>query len=159
MDLNDVEAITFNAVGGADTIVVDDLSGTDVTEITINLGGNDGAADTVVINATSADDVVVVTGDNGSVTVFGLATEVTITGFDANDRLVINTLGGRDVVEASGLLTALLRLTADGGADDDLLVGGDGNDVLIGGDGDDVLVGGIGLDVLDGGAGSNVVIQ
>ena len=31
MDLNDVEAIDFNALGGADTIAVNDLSGTDVT--------------------------------------------------------------------------------------------------------------------------------
>ena len=31
MDLNDVEGITFNALGGADNIVVNDLTGTDVT--------------------------------------------------------------------------------------------------------------------------------
>ena len=30
MDLNDVEAIDFNALGGADKFVVNDLSGTDV---------------------------------------------------------------------------------------------------------------------------------
>ena len=55
MDLNDVEAIDFNALGGADNIVVNDLSGTDVTEVNINLaaagGAGDGAADTIVINA------------------------------------------------------------------------------------------------------------
>ena len=33
MDLNDVEGIDFNALGGADRITVNDLSGTDVTEI------------------------------------------------------------------------------------------------------------------------------
>ena len=38
MDLNDVEAIDFNALGGADTIVVDDLSGTDVTEVNTRPG-------------------------------------------------------------------------------------------------------------------------
>ena len=37
MDLNDVEAIDFNALGGADTIVVNDLSGTDVTEVNTDL--------------------------------------------------------------------------------------------------------------------------
>ena len=37
MDLNDVEGIDFNALGGADKIVVNDLSGTDVTEINLNL--------------------------------------------------------------------------------------------------------------------------
>ena len=33
MDMNDIETIDFNALGGADTIVVNDLSGTDVKEI------------------------------------------------------------------------------------------------------------------------------
>ena len=57
MDLDDVERIDFQALGGADTIVVDDLSGTDVTEVNIDLsaagGGGDGAADTMIINATA----------------------------------------------------------------------------------------------------------
>ena len=50
MDLNDTEAITFNALGGADKVTVNDLSGTDVTEVNLNLavhvGGTagDGAA-------------------------------------------------------------------------------------------------------------------
>ena len=162
MDLNDVETIQFNALGGADTIVVNDMSGTDVTEVAINLatasGGGDGQADTVIVNATNGDDVVLVVGDNGDVTVLGLSAEVRITGFDQNDRLVINTLGGDDVVEASGL-SSLLSLTADGGADDDVLVGSEGNDVLFGGEGDDVLFGGAGIDVLDGGVGVDVEIQ
>ena len=56
MDLNDVERIDFNALGGADNIVVNDLSGTDVNEVNVNLaaalGGTagDGAADTVTAN-------------------------------------------------------------------------------------------------------------
>src|SRR5262249_5653553 len=52
MDLNDVERVDFNALGGADTITVNDLSGTDVTEVNLNLqagaGGGDGQADTVI---------------------------------------------------------------------------------------------------------------
>ena len=48
MDLNDVEGIDFNALGGADTTVVNDLSGTDVTELNLNLasaiGGSSGDA-------------------------------------------------------------------------------------------------------------------
>ena len=38
MDLNDVERIDFNALGGADTITVNDLSGTDVTAVNLDLG-------------------------------------------------------------------------------------------------------------------------
>jgi hypothetical protein len=76
MDLDDTESIDFNALGGADTIVVNDLAGTDVTEINLNLaaagGAGDGAADTIVINATDGDDVVFVFGDSGNVSVAGL---------------------------------------------------------------------------------------
>ena len=165
MDLNDVERIDFNARGGADTITVNDLSGTDVTEVNINLestpgsGVGDGTPDTITINATNGADVILVTGDSNGVTISGLATTVHITGFEAaNDRIIINGLGGDDVIEASGL-AAVIQFTADGGADDDILVGSDGNDVLLGGPGDDVLVGGPGLDVLDGGPGDNTVIQ
>ncbi len=39
MDLNDVEHIDFRALGGADNIIVGDLSGTDVTQIAIDLAG------------------------------------------------------------------------------------------------------------------------
>ena len=77
----------------------------------------------------------------------------------SNDRLTINVLAGDDVVDATALAAAAIQLTADGGNDDDVLIGGDGNDVLLGGPGDDVLIGGPGADVIDGGAGDNVVIQ
>ena len=44
MDLNGVENIQFNALGGADTITVNDLTGTNVSQVNLDLGGNDGAA-------------------------------------------------------------------------------------------------------------------
>jgi Ca2+-binding RTX toxin-like protein len=164
MDLNDVERIDFNALGGADNIVVGDMTGTDVTQVAVNLAGTlggsagDGQADTIVINATNGDDVITVTNVNGVVTVRGLATEVVITNFEAaNDRLVINGLAGDDVIEASGL--SGIQFVADGGAGDDVLIGSAGADVLLGGAGDDVLLGGLGLDILDGGPGDNIVIQ
>ena len=39
MDLDDVESIDFRALGGADNIVVGDLSGTDVTPVGLDLRG------------------------------------------------------------------------------------------------------------------------
>ena len=166
MDLNDVEHIDFNALGGADNIVVNDLSGTDVTEVNINLAGTPGGSagdnqpDTITINATNGDDVIQIVGDANGVTILGLATTVNISGFDAaNDRIIINGLAGDDVIEASGLAAGFIQLTANGGNGDDILIGGDGNDTLNGEAGDDVLLGGPGTDVLDGGPGNNVVIQ
>jgi Ca2+-binding RTX toxin-like protein len=162
MDLNDVEGIDFNALGGADRITVNDLSGTDVVEINLNLteAANLAGADSVVVQGTSGDDVILVFGDASGSSVLGLAAQVNILGAEsANDRLTINALAGDDVVEASGLAAAAIQLSADGGTGDDILIGGDGNDTLSGNDGDDVLIGGNGLDVLDGGNGDNVVIQ
>ena len=164
MDLNDVESIDYNALGGADVITVNDLSGTDVTEVNLNLaaagGGDDGQPDIVRIFGTLGDDVIVVTGSGGNLTVLGLAAQINITGFvGGQDQLIIEALGGDDVIEASGVGSAALGVTLNGGNDDDVLIGGDGNDVMNGGAGDDVLLGGPGLDILDGGSGDNVVIQ
>lgn len=162
MTVIQTERVQLNALGGADVITVNDLTGTDVGKVEIDLGaaggGGDGQVDTIVINATEGSDTILVTNNNGVVTVSGLPTEVTITNFDANDRLVINGLGGDDAIQASGLGTAML-LTADGGEGADVLIGSDGPDTLLGGNGDDVLIGGPGLDVLDGGTGDNIVIQ
>lgn len=164
MDLNDIETVHFNALGGADNITVNDLTGTDVKQVAIDLGATagsptgDGAVDTITINGTAGDDVINITSSNGVVMVTGLASTVTITGFDATDKLVINGLGGDDVINASGLGTAI-QLTANGGDGNDILLGSAGNDTLSGGPGDDVLIGGAGQDVLDGGTGNNILIQ
>src|SRR5215813_9535413 len=162
MDLNGVERIEVNALDDADTITVNDLTGTGVSQVAIDLGaqpgspGGDGAADTIVLNATNGDDAISIVNNNGIVTVSGLPEEVTIPNFETNDRIVINGLGGDDVITASALTGMLL--TASGGDGDDVLIGSPGNDTLTGGNGDDVLLGGGGQDVLDGGPGNNVVM-
>jgi len=160
MDLNDVEAIDFDAKGGADTVVVHDLSGTDVVEVDTAVGGADAQPDNVVVQGTNGDDVIVAVGDANGTTALGLAARVNITGGEAaNDRLTVNALDGDDVIEGSGLAAGAVRFFADGGAGNDVLVGGDNADTLTGGAGDDVLVGGPGIDVLDGGGDDDVVIQ
>src|SRR5258705_9773828 len=58
MDTDDVERVDFNALGGADTITVGDLSGTDVTQVNLNLAGapgtsaGDNPADAVIVDST-----------------------------------------------------------------------------------------------------------
>jgi Ca2+-binding RTX toxin-like protein len=163
MDLNEVERIAFNALGGADSIVVNDLDGTDVRKVTLDLaapagnGTGDGQADTVIVNGTDARDSVDINRPAGLV-VRGLRAEVDILGSEgAFDKLQVNTLGGDDKVNASDVTAgALLQLTVDGGAGDDRLIGSEGADTLLGNAGDDTLDGGPGDDVLDGGDGTDV---
>ena len=164
MDLNDVESITANTFGGTDNLVVNDLSGTDVTNVAGDLaatgGGDDGQPDNVIAKATNDDDAVTVTGAGPNAQVSGLPALVSVSGAIAgSDRVTVKALGGDDVVDASGLAATSALLTLNGGNGDDVLIGGDGDDVLLGGAGDDVLIGGPGTDTLDGGADDNVVIQ
>jgi len=164
MDLDDVESVDFRALGGADTIVVNDLGGTDLTEVNTDLaaagGGGDVQPDNVIVQGTNGDDVSVILGDASGVAAIGLAAQVNITGAEAaNDRLTVNALAGDDVVEASGLAAGSIQLTVNGGDGADVLIGGDGDDVLSGGPGDDVLIGGPGNDIIDGGEGDDIEIQ
>jgi Ca2+-binding RTX toxin-like protein len=160
MDLHGVEKIETNTLGGADAVAVGDLTGTDTTDVEVDLGAVDGAADQVSVDGTPANDVISAGGTATRVTVSGLAARVDITGAQlAEDALSISGHGGNDVIDASDLTADAIRFSADGGAGNDVLRGGAGNDTLSGGDGDDVLVGGPGADVLDGGAGTNTLAQ
>ena len=166
LDLDDVERIDVNALGSPDTITVNDMTGTDVTAVGLNLAGvfgggaGDAQADSVIVNATNGNDTMTVTGGAGGATVSGLAATISISAAEATlDTLRINALAGADSVDASGLPAGVLMLTVDGGDGNDTLTGSDGDDVILGGEGDDVLQGGPGNDTLDGGPGNNVVTQ
>jgi Ca2+-binding RTX toxin-like protein len=166
MDLNDVEHVTFNALGGADAIIVNDLAGTDLTTVDLNLAAalagltGDAQPDSVTINATAGNDAVIVAGDVNGVAVQGLAAMVNIVHAEsASDRLTINALDGDDEIAANGLEAKGIALIANGGDGNDVLIGGLGADMLSGGADDDVLIGGPGVDILDGGPGDNIVIQ
>jgi Ca2+-binding RTX toxin-like protein len=165
MDLNGMERINLVALGGADNIVVDNLAGTDVTQVAIDLSGTpgsntgDGQPDGVTVDGTAGKDNVQVSGTGGNVTVSGLAATVTIAGSEgANDRLIIRTLAGDDVINAAGLAAGTTQLTIDGGAGNDTIIGSAGDDLLIGGDGNDTVTGGRGSDVAFLGAGNDTFI-
>ena len=120
MDLNDVETAAFVALGGPDSIVVNELTGTDVTNVDLNLdaglgtGAGDGSTDLVMVLGTAGDDTIAVAGSTGNVSVSGLSAEVAISAAEfANDQLNINTLGGDDTVDTSGLAAAVIQLFVD----------------------------------------------
>jgi hypothetical protein len=119
MDTNGVETVDFNAIGGTDSVIVNDLSGTDVTQTNIDLagtfGGNagDGAIDSVTVNGTNGDDRIAVNGGASGVDVTGLATAVSIKHAEPTDSLSVNTLGGTDNVLTSGI-AGVLQVLVDG---------------------------------------------
>src|SRR5215467_9379386 len=164
MDLNDVETIHFNALGGPDNIAVHNLTGTDVDKVEIDLAGvpgsgtGDNAVDTVAVDATDANDQITVSVSGSVVTVHGLPTDVTIDGAEATDVLAINGLGGNDQIDASGLGTAM-TLHVDAGDGNDVVTGGQGNDVVRLGAGDDHFIWNDGddSDTVDGQDGTDVL--
>jgi Ca2+-binding RTX toxin-like protein len=121
MDTHGVERVDFNALGGADVVTVNDLSGTDVSDVNVDLAGalggasGDGAADRVVVNGTDGVDAIDVSGDAGEVKASGLAPTVAIFHSEAaNDRLEVNTLAGNDTVNSAGLAAGAIQLFVDG---------------------------------------------
>ena len=86
MDVHDVEQINLTARGGVDTTTVNDLTGTGVTGVAIDLANpagssaGDGAVDTVVVNATTGDDVVRLSDAGNSLSVDGLTMQISVAG-------------------------------------------------------------------------------
>jgi hypothetical protein len=157
LDLNGIETIDLNALGGADTITVNDQSATNLLTVNLNLNGSagsgDGQPDTVIINGTNGDDAGQIASFDGTsisahVSLFPF---VNITGAEgANDTLTVNALGGNDTLDASSLPTGLIGLTLNGGAGNDTLIGSQGDDTFVWnpGDGSDTVEGQAGFDTL-----------
>src|SRR5262249_50758550 len=141
MDLNGIEEIDLNPLGGADTITANDTSATDLVELNLDLMGStgqgDGQIDAVILNGTAGDDQARIAAfDNGARigAVVGTAPFVNIIGAEAtNDVLTVNALGGNDTVDASLLSANLIRLSLNGGAGNDTIVGSPGGDLINGG--------------------------
>ena len=82
LDLDDIERIEIKALGGPDEVFVENLSGTDVKQVAIDLaslaGVADDAGDQVVISGTAGKDVINFTSAAGIVSIAGLSAQVTI---------------------------------------------------------------------------------
>jgi Ca2+-binding RTX toxin-like protein len=150
LDLDDVDLLSIAALGGADAINVGNLTGTDVPLTAVDLadgGGGDGAADTVTASATNTADAIGAVGGPAGVTVSGLPGTVAVTGGEvASDRLVLNALGGDDVVNAGGVAAGAVPMTFNAGLGTDTVIGTHGADLVVGGDGNDTALLGEGDD-------------
>ena len=121
MDTGGVERVDFNALGGADVVTVNDLTGTGVKRVRVDLAGTlggiagDGQADRVIVNGTTGSDAIDVSGDSSLLKVSGLAATTEILHSElANDRLEVNTLAGVDTVGSAGLNAGAIQFLLDG---------------------------------------------
>ncbi len=109
MDTHGVERVDFNALGGSDNITVNDLTGTGVSKVNLDLAGTlggstgDGAIDNLTINGTNHADTINATGNGSGADVTGLAATVSIVHADRNDTLAVNPLAGKNKVTATGV--------------------------------------------------------
>lgn len=118
MDIDGLERIWLQALGGADVVGVGDLRGTDLSRLYVDLAGalggagGDGQPDAVGIAATPGDDQVSIRPEAGRAVVRGLVPRVAIANSEAaDDALGLNLLGGEDSVRLGRGLAGLIRST------------------------------------------------
>ena len=119
MDLDDIEAIDVRPLGGTDTVTVNDVTGTDLTHVDVDLAPalgastGDAQADSVTVIGTTGDDSIAAKAVGSAAEVNGLAALVRITHADpALDSLVIDSLSGVDDVAIDPALAALILVSA-----------------------------------------------
>jgi Ca2+-binding RTX toxin-like protein len=102
MDVGGIERIAIGTRGGADSVLVGDLTGTPVAEVDLDLAATegtqvaDGVQDALTIMGSSSNDVISIAPDAGGVAVSGLPAQVRITGQDAFDQLTVSGGAGAD---------------------------------------------------------------
>ena len=116
MDMDGVEQLNLTPLGGADTIAVNDMTGTGFDRANIDLsvaGAGDKAIDNVTVNGTADADHVRVDAHHGRVDVEGLQTETRITGSEPTDHLQVNTLDGNDRVHVDNDVSPIIGTGVD----------------------------------------------
>jgi hypothetical protein len=118
MDVDGVERVDWQALGGADSLTVNSLAGTAVTLVNIELAGTlgggtgDAQPDVITVNGTALPDAINLTAGGGAVDVTGLAAQLHITHSEAaNDSFIANGLGGTDIFSLGPGVTTLIGVT------------------------------------------------
>jgi hypothetical protein len=117
MDLNRVERLDLATLGGADQVLVDDMTGTAMRVADVDLsssaGTGDGLVDTVTVNGTNTADRIRVDADGATVEASGLHAATRIAGSDLGDQLVVQARGGNDKVDVGAAAEALMGVSVD----------------------------------------------
>ena len=163
--------------GGADSLIVRDVTGTALRSIVFNAGNEaevrSGAplVDTVTIEAPNTSNnlsVAITNANDNNFLVSGLPYNVLVVDSDGSvasgalrDVFILNGNGGDDNLKVLPGVENFALVTLNGGLGDDVLsadavlIGGPGNDFLEGGVGDDTLQGDAGEDTMIGGGGND----
>jgi Ca2+-binding RTX toxin-like protein len=151
IDLDGVERIQIQGGASPESYIVGNLSGTDVSLVTVNLKAGNPGGDEVLVHGTEGNDhITIATSPAGVVSITGLSAQVLATHGEAGDVVTIESAGGNDIVDAAGMPATSMRLYIAAGEGNDRITGGAGNDGMIGEGGNDTLRGGGGADYLDG---------
>jgi Ca2+-binding RTX toxin-like protein len=147
---------------GNDTI----FGGNGADMVTVNTGVTD---DTVVIaqdavgrvTVTEGSSTLVIDSSISIVNVNGQAGTDMITVGDLSDvrlsALTVDGGAGPDTIDATGLISGIVRVQLRGGVGNDTITGGTSGDSLFGDAGDDSIDGGAGNDSIQGGDGNDVI--
>src|SRR5262249_4785790 len=103
-----------------DTVTVDDLAGTDMKTVDVDLnasgGVGDGAADTVIARGTDGPDAVSVSSPDGRPVVSGIGAQTRVTGGEAAlDNLVVPPMRGPDTAPPTAAVASPIPVHVDGG--------------------------------------------
>ncbi len=165
-DIEQLDIITNASLGGpvGDRFTFNSLLGTEIEVINLDGQASD-PNNLVTLNATDAADTITVGLIPGTVDeeqVLGLGPVINlldIQGPGVGDTLVINGLGGDDVIRAEEAIVIFgPYLVFNGNTGDDTLVGNSGDSTLTGGDGDDVFIGNGGTDTIVSGDGGDTIL-
>jgi Ca2+-binding RTX toxin-like protein len=164
LDIDNVENVIIRTFGGADTITIGDMRGTELRHVTVDLaasnGQGDGAADEVNVAGSAGNDSLRFEMVGGVLEAIGRGVRVRVENAETGtDHFALRGLDGNDTLEAKTVPAGTIGLILDGGNGNDTLHGGAGNDTLLGGADDDRVTWGHGdgTDTVDGGTGNDVL--
>jgi hypothetical protein len=107
--MNNIEEFDLTTLGGPDQVAINDLTGTSITKVHVDLAGSDGMGDqqpdTVTVNGTDEADNIGVLESGADVAVKGLSAVTDVSGGESTDQLHISGLGGNDSVSLAQTAT------------------------------------------------------
>jgi Ca2+-binding RTX toxin-like protein len=165
LEVTNVERLEIRALGGADSVRLDQFAGTGLTTVVVDLAATAGGktadtkVDTVSIGAHSTDDAYTVAMLGTKIAIGGLGADVTIASAGITDILSITGGLGNDLIDASLLPAGKITLDLLGNSNNDTIIGSAGNDKVLEAGGNDQLFLGAGNDVVDwrSGAGDDLI--